>query len=225
MKPQINLTVGQRLWQIAERQRLKKVEISKALDVSRQTFDNWINGKGAPDATQLEIASRILNVSLTDLLGVTVPASDEPAPGGQKKIPLYDTIAVGGIGLLADQSRTANEPEDYVYAGSMFTDAVASVKVYGDSMWPKYPNGSIVVCREVKDRELILWGQVYVIETSEYRVIKRVQKGEAKNSIRADSENAVKNGLGKEIHESMEIDLSKIKRLFLVVGMANRLQA
>lgn len=222
---------------------MTQAQLAVKIEVTRQTISQYENDQIQPTKAKLYTLAKVLRVSVGQLYADNVdpnltsesnstgnepvakyglPKSDEALH--DKLIPLYDSIAVGGKELVAEDNGVS-EPSEYVYPGSWFSDAVAAVKVYGDSMWPKYPNGCVVACREVKDRDLILWGQVYVIETSEFRVIKKVQKGESKELIRADSENSVKNNLGREIHESMEIPMKKIRRLFLVLGMANRLQA
>lgn len=141
-----------------------------------------------------------------------------------KLIPLYDVMAMGGTKVKADLT-PVSEPSEWIYPGTLFKDADAVITVYGDSMWRDYPHMCRVACREVKNRNLILWGQVYAIETSEYRVVKRVRRGETKDTIRGESINTVKDITGREIHEHLEIRLDDIARLFLVIGKVDRVQA
>ena len=148
-----------------------------------------------------------------------------PVEVADKLVPLYqEIIAVGGTKLQANVA-AVSEPAEWIYPGTLFKDADAVITVYGDSMWRDYPHMCKVVCREVKNRKLILWGQVYVIETTEYRVVKRIRRGEDKESTRGESINIVKDAADKEIHEHLEIPLDDIVRLFLVIGKVDRVQA
>ena len=112
-------------------------------------------------------------------------------------------------------------PVEMIDAGP-YKEATGAMYVYNDSMAPKYKNRDRIAYKEVADRDLILYGEDYVIETSEYRVIKNVQKGSEKGNITACSYNnemwetgAMK---GRLIHESFEIPVKKIKGLYLVLG-------
>jgi transcriptional regulator with XRE-family HTH domain len=141
-----------------------------------------------------------------------------------KLVPLYDVMAMGGTNVKSDLA-PVSEPAEWIYPGTLFKDADAVITVYGDSMWRDYPHMCRVACREVKNRNLILWGQVYAIETTEYRVVKRVRRGETKETIRGESINTVKDAAGREIHEHLEIPLNDIVRLFIVIGKVDRVQA
>jgi phage repressor protein C with HTH and peptisase S24 domain len=138
-----------------------------------------------------------------------------------KRIPFFDIEAEGGTRHIVDMSpsTTAHEMID---AGDWFRDASAAMRVHGDSMYPKYPSGSIVVFKEVLDRELIVYGQDYVIETSEYRLIKRVQTSSETHKIKAISYNNDKDTDGNLIHEPLLIPYTKITRLFRILGKVER---
>lgn len=80
--------------------------------------------------------------------------------------------------------------------GGSFNDFVVSVKdsdcekvispvrhvdfaltVTGDSMAPEYPGGSQVLVRKVNERAFIEWGRVYVLDTCNGTVIKKLNPG------------------------------------------------
>jgi transcriptional regulator with XRE-family HTH domain len=225
-------TMGEELNNILKYRDLHKLtneKLAELLGVDRTLPGKWEAGKAYPSRNKFPQFAAAMGMTLDQLKGLKDQVNgtrerETNEATDYKLIPLYDTITVGGTKMNADLEPTS-EPVEYVYPGTWFKDAVAAVKVYGDSMWPKYPNGCMVTCREVKNRNLLLWGQVYVIETSEYRVIKRVQKGETREFIKADSDNTVKNAQGKEIHESMDVPLNEVRRMFLVLGKAERVQA
>jgi phage repressor protein C with HTH and peptisase S24 domain len=139
----------------------------------------------------------------------------------KKRIPLYDTVTVGGTGVVAEMNG-GSEPAEMIDAGDWFRDSTGAMRVHGESMYPKYQSGSIVVFKEVKNRNLIVFGEDYIIETSEYRIIKRIQKGQNKDSIIACSYNEESDKFGQPIHQSLEIDMKDIARIFRVLGCVIR---
>lgn len=138
---------------------------------------------------------------------------------GEHKIPLYDAGAVGGRQIIANMEGLAG-PVEMIDAGP-YKDATGAMYVYNDSMLPKYKNREKIAFKEVSDLELVLYGEDYIIETSEYRVLKNVQRSD-KGYIMACSYNADiwETGAmkGRLIHEPFEIPLKKVKGLFLVLG-------
>ena len=135
----------------------------------------------------------------------------------RNKIPFYDdeTATIGGTnGVTANTG--AGHPVEYIDTGDWFKGATAAIRHYGDSMI-EYPPGCILALKEIQDKDLIVWGNDYVIETSEYRITKRVQRGEKEGCVLACStnENTYKNG--KMIHEPLDVPLDAAK-FFLVLG-------
>ena len=52
-----------------------------------------------------------------------------------------------------------------------------ALTVTGDSMAPEYPSGSQVLVRKVDERAFIEWGRVYVLDTCNGTVIKKLNPG------------------------------------------------
>lgn len=89
-----------------------------------------------------------------------------------KQIPFYNTevFATPSPGMDVIQ---AMQPEFYIPI-PYFRDCDFAVRVSGDSMYPKYRHGDIIICKEIKERQFILGGEVYfvVTRTSGYRCLK-----------------------------------------------------
>jgi hypothetical protein len=135
-----------------------------------------------------------------------------------KLIPFYDDIAtIGGANSNAANMQGTSSPTEYIDAGDWFREATAAIRHYGDSM-TEYPPGCILALKEVQERQLIIWGKDYVIETSEYRITKRVQRGDSDAYIKAYSSNAETYPDGKLIHEPQDIAWKHIRRIFIVLG-------
>lgn len=148
---------------------------------------------------------------------------------GDKKglIPFYEVNTEAGV-LQASNMDAVIEPTEWIDAGDWFRDADCAMRVHGDSMFPLYKSGSIVVMREVQDKSLILYGQDYVIQTSEYRVIKRIQKSTKGYWLACSvNEDTWEKGelAGKLIYEPFEIAIDSVNKIFRVLGCVNRTES
>ena len=134
-------------------------------------------------------------------------------------IPFYDNvITVGGlVSRTADVDTAHFEPSEYIDTGDWFRDATAAIRHYEDSM-DEYPPGCILALKEVKDWELVVPGRDYLIETSEYRITKRLQRGKTPEYITAYSTSKETYPDGRMIHEPFDIPWSSIRRISLVLG-------
>lgn len=134
-------------------------------------------------------------------------------------IPFYDNVVtVGGlVSRTADVDTAHFEPSEYIDTGDWFRDATAAIRHYEDSM-DEYPPGCILALKEVKDWELVVPGRDYLIETSEYRVTKRLQRGKTAEYITAYSTSKETYPDGRMIHEPFDIPWNSIRRISLVLG-------
>lgn len=48
-----------------------------------------------------------------------------------------------------------------------FNDCAAYLPVYGDSMYPRYASGDIIAVKEIKNLDVIQWGEAYMVIASE----------------------------------------------------------
>lgn len=212
--------LSERLKKIEEVERLSGRQVALKIGANVSYYNKARNGNG-------------LSKSFMDKLVIEFGLSEnwlyygqEPMhPGGvrpkrEHKIPLYDAGAVGGRQIVANMDGLAG-PVEMIDAG-VYKDATGAMYVYNDSMAPKYKNRDKIAFKEVADKDLILYGEDYIIETSEYRVLKNVQKGNDKGYITACSYNTETwdsgSMKGRLINEPFEIPLKKIKGLYLVLG-------
>lgn len=138
--------------------------------------------------------------------------------GSDKKnmIPLYDDITtIGGNNeVVADVEH--NGVSEMIDAGDWFPGATAAIHHYGDSM-VEYPSGCILVLKRVNDPRLLINGENYVIETSEFRITKQILD-EGDEWITAYSTNRDTHPDGRLIHAPIRIPKEAIRHLDLVVG-------
>jgi len=222
-------------------ERVKKIRIyfcednnlkfAEKMEENPNTTSNWINGKRKLGKTILDkVLEKFPEVNPTWLLtGEGNMLKDEKsdvqfydpeylAKHKRRLIPFYDDVStIGGVkGKIANVD-DSSYPTEYIDTGDWFTDATAAIRHYGESMI-EYPEGSILALKEVSERQLIVWGRDYVIETNEYRITKRIQRGKTDEFIRAYSSNVDTYPDGQLVHEPLDISWNDIRRISLVLG-------
>lgn len=206
-------------------------ELSSLLGISKSTLSNWGSESRKIDYPLLFSFCEHLNLDwlLTgegNMLRNEAATISLPVPEKKRHlIPLFDVTTIGGRQYDADMSAVST-PSEMIDTGDWFQDATAAMRVQGDSMSPEYKSGSIVALRQINDLRIIMYGEDYVVETDEIRVIKRLQRADDPAFLMACSVNQDQweSGpmKGHLIHEPFEIPRSSIRRLFLVLGEVRR---
>lgn len=138
--------------------------------------------------------------------------------GKSRMIPFYDAETTGGYEGHVSSSTEDVTLRGYINAGDWFDGReTAAIRHVGDSMI-EYPDGCVLAVREVHELRLLVPGRNYVIETTEYRVTKRVQRGSSKDCIALYSTNQEKYDDGRLVYEPFEVELSDIRRIFSILG-------
>ena len=235
--------IKQRILQYIEILGISKREFYKKIDVSRGTLESdsgitedimakfittfeeispeWlITGTG-------EMFKKNVNQDVQDLASVSENAGTETAKNQYKNtknintknlIPLYsDVVSVGGNNDLSADMGANSQSMEYIDTGDWFKDATAAIRHYGDSM-KEYPPGCILAIKEIKEKQLIVWGEDYVIETNEYRITKCIQCGNGGDCLIAYSSNNETYPDGRLKHEPLTISWADIRKIFLVLG-------
>lgn len=131
--------------------------------------------------------------------------TDKPGEG----IPLIPISAMAGA--LTDE-HTILEYECERYVVPIFRGADFLIPVKGSSMYPKYGSGDIVACQRVAMTDLFFqWNKVYVIDTNQGALIKRIKPGSDKKHVLIVSDN--------EKYDAFELPYSAIRAVALVIGV------
>jgi phage repressor protein C with HTH and peptisase S24 domain len=132
----------------------------------------------------------------------------EAAPAGIPLIPIY---AVAGFG--EDNSGVEyKDCEQYVIPEFARGGVEFAIRVSGSSMYPKYSNGDILACKKVPDVKFFQWGKVYVIDTSQGQLVKRVFEHDDKDLLLLVSDN-------KEKYPPFPMPKGDIRSLSIVLGV------
>ena len=111
-------------------------------------------------------------------------AAARPSNDGIPLIPL-DAVA----GFSTDNSAQVMEYECERYVVPSFRGAEFLIQVKGRSMYPKYSSGDMVACKKLPLDTFFQWNKVYVVDTEQGVLIKRVKQGEDDDHIILVSEN------------------------------------
>ena len=201
---------------------VKQKELAEKLGVSHSVISNVINGR--------DILGKQAAMRWSDALGIdplwlmtqgaqgTPPGDSAPANVGTDviNIPIINLDVRGGI-LPND---IVDAPQ-YVTDTMPFSRSIASegdvvVPVYGDSMVPRYPEGSRLLIRPLPMwREWLELGRPYILELGDWRrIIKVVRKGSTADTFTLESYNPR--------YDASEINKSFIQHVWQVVMCVSR---
>lgn len=118
--------------------------------------------------------------STTDASIQVRKASSEPdkSPKKTKGIPLIPLDAVAGFPAADSEGVYLEDCEHYSIPEFEAKGANFLIRVSGDSMMPLYNNGDIIACRKIRDILFFQWGGIYVLDTSQGALVKRVEECE-----------------------------------------------
>jgi len=125
-------------------------------------------------------------------------------------IPLIPVNAMAGFGS-GDMAVAYHDVEKFLIPE--FKDrADFLIRITGTSMNPKYFNGDIVACKKVPTRTFLQWGKVYIMDTEQGAICKRVFASNTKGKIICRSEN-------REAYPDFKLSWSDVRSLAIIVGV------
>lgn len=131
------------------------------------------------------------------------------AEDANEGIPLLPVDAMAGA-FTGEQQVLEYECERYVVPAFKGADFLIPVK--GVSMHPRFSSGDIVACKRLSmDNVFFQWNKVYVIDTDQGPLIKRLKPGSDKEHVLVVSDN--------QSYDPFELAISKIYHLALVIGV------
>ena len=130
-------------------------------------------------------------------------------------IPLYDIVATAGNAIAFWENE--ENIMDYIPRKLGMRDCHLAIHVHGESMYPIYMPGDVVLLREIFDYQFVNYGQVYVVITEEHRLLKYVYKGKNEEHLILRSENQHFEEI--EVHKNKIIKLLQVQGFFRKIGL------
>lgn len=198
----------------------KNTVFASLIGVSEANVRNYKNGV-MPKADFLEKIARSFDININWLLtgeGNMLRTESEkeenipvahPSDSPMEGIPLIPISAMAGA-FTGEQTVLEYECERFVVP--TFKGAEFLISVKGSSMYPKYNSGDIVACKRLPMSDIFFqWNKVYVLDTDQGPLIKRVKPGSDKEHVLIVSDN--------ERYEPFELPLDRIYHVALVIGV------
>ncbi|MDI6049574.1 S24 family peptidase [Flavobacterium sp. XS2P24] len=126
----------------------------------------------------------------------------------EKGIPLIPVDAMAGYGA-GDVQVMEYEAERFIVPTFKGSDYLISVR--GSSMYPKYNSGDIVACKHLPLDTFFQWNKVYVLDTIQGVIIKRVCKAIKEEYVTIVSDN--------KSYDPFELHRSDIRSIAIVIGV------
>lgn len=138
---------------------------------------------------------------------ISPPLIEDPING----IPLIPIDAIAGFGV-GDMSVMEYEVSRYVVPEFEELHVEFMIRVKGSSMYPKYNSGDLVACKRLVLNDIFFqWNKVYVLDTEQGALIKRVKKGKDQSHILLVSDNAA--------YDPFELSIEKVRAIAIVLGV------
>ena len=192
-----------------------KSAFAAAIGVTPSVVDNIVGKRqGKPSFDVVEKVSALAEINIDWLItgkGDMLKGSNvtiKPTNDGTG-IPLIPVEAMAGC-FTGEQTVLLQECDRYVVPA--FKNADFLIHVRGDSMMPHYFSGDMVACKMLSLTDIFFqWGKVYVINTDQGALIKKVEHGTTPESITLVSEN--------DKYKPFEIPRRGIYQIAIVIGL------
>lgn len=218
------MDVAEQLRHIRRNKGLTQQQFASELDVSTATIASVENGsrdmpknlmkslvkKFGIDANWLLTGEgEMFSTSAAGALISTTETQQEDVAN----IPYYDIDVMAHIAESLDL-------KDEIPAGVLsipgFKDCIAGFPVYGSSMEPKISSGDVIAVSQAVTCEQILWGEIYLVITDAWRVVKTVHPGKTEEYI-------ILRSINPEYAGDTNLHKKDLRALYLVRGVVSRL--
>ena len=194
---------------------LNKASLAELFGIKPAKFSEILNKRMAAGmdiiqklCADYDISPNWIITGQGEMLKTSIPIAKQTS-NPNEGIPLIPVEAMAGA-LTCDTTVLEYECDRYVVP--VFKGADFLIPVKGSSMYPKYSSGDIVACQRVDMNNLFFqWNKVYVIDTNQGALIKRIKPGHDENHILIVSDN--------EKYDPFELPYSAIHAVALVIGV------
>lgn len=119
---------------------LTQAEVAASIGITQNAYSYWENGKVKIDHESLAKLSKLFGVTIDYLMGISEQPQDNIV-----KIPVLGTIPAGiPLEAIEDIIDYEEIPQSFLSGGKEYF----ALAVKGDSMWPDYLPGDVVIVRK-----------------------------------------------------------------------------
>lgn len=190
-------------------------KFAKSLGINEANIRNY-RANTEPRMDVLKKIHSVLNVNYDWLLngeGEMLNEYKEPEFRAEDAYPVIPVDAMAGYGKGDVAVDSKEVRERYIVPEFQNKGVKFLIRVSGTSMYPKYNNGDILACRPIEDTTFFQWGKVYVLDTEQGPLVKRLFESKTNpDNLECHSDN-------KEHYPPFEIPKSSIRKVSLVIGV------
>lgn len=193
---------------------LTQKQLAIAIGVDTKTIQNWEYGQQIPKSKRA-ILRQIEEKGIAKTFVAPVQPKLYGGDGSDipmVTLPLIPLDCVAGFPVFDNAGVTLADCEQYAVPEFSARGADYLIRVAGSSMYPRYSNGDILACKRVQSLTFFQWGMIYVIDTQQGILVKRVYENpNDEKSVICRSENE------KEF-PPFSLPKNEIRSLSIVVG-------
>ena len=216
MEKEKNAEIIDRIKYLMKEMGLKQVQFAERIGVDTSNLSKYLNAHMPLSESFLNRLVVNLGVSKEWLLdGTDLPFGKTPvrvygevmasANGGGT--PVYDVDVTAGVASGRNELFASENIVGWVNLPNMSPNC-RIVRVSGDSMAPVINDGDFVAVREVSNPNQIYWGQIYVVQLDDFRLVKYLRRHSDPNMVVLRSENPN--------YDDMDVRRSDIHEMLLV---------
>ena len=218
MEPSKNAEIIARIKYLMKEMGLRQVQFAERIGVDTSNLSKYLNAHMPLSDSFLNRLVVNLGVSKEWLLeGTDLPFAKSPVriEGADGSVvgavatgtPVYDVDATAGMTSGRSELFASENIIGWVNLPNVSPNC-RIVRVSGDSMSPVISDGDFIAVREVSNLSQIYWGQIYVIQLDDFRLVKYVRRHSDPNMVVLRSENPN--------YDDMDVLRSDIHELLLV---------
>ncbi len=193
MDAQNNAEIIDRIKYLMRELGMKQVQFAQRLGVDTSNLSKYLNAHMPLSESFLNRIVVNLGVSKEWLLeGTDLPFGKTQVPVGGDPLtavsaagvgtPVYDVDATAGAASGRNELFASDNIVGWVNLPNVSPNC-RIVRVSGDSMAPVIQDGDFIAVREVSNPNQIYWGQIYVIQLDDFRLVKYLRRHTDPNMV------------------------------------------
>ncbi len=216
MEQEKNAEIIDRIKYLMREMGVKQVQFAERIGVDTSNLSKYLNAHMPLSESFLNRLVVNLGVSKGWLMdGTDLPFGKTPvrvdgevaANGAGGGTPVYDVDVTAGVASGRNELFASENIVGWVNLPNMSPNC-RIVRVSGDSMAPVINDGDFVAVREVSNPSQIYWGQIYVVQLDDFRLVKYLRRHTDPNMVVLRSENPN--------YDDMDVRRSDIHEMLLV---------
>ena len=186
-------------------------DVAELFDVSIKTVSNYESGTTRIPVERIE-KLRSIAVQKSGIGRISYGGEDfDDTKQKYTTMPLIPFNCLAGLPADDNEGVSLEQFEQYSVPEFSIRGAEFLIRVEGMSMFPRYTNGDILAVKRLSSVTFFQWGCVYVLDTEQGMLIKRLFKSSNPDNITCHSENSVD-------FLDFEIPKSEIRSVLIVLG-------